>query len=305
MNNLNFESGIEQPDRSLFMCGVININPSVNTIDVYRADSDSYIYDVIVSCSLPSSYSYGERYSPSFVNDSRNMVISENKFSMWAICAYTGEDFSTAVCVGFLPPRNNELTLTEYGLKISRHESDVISLIRADGTTFFYHPSGTYFKIGKDDSDLIANKAFLPVLANGLNINKRSDASENGVFIRHHAGQQMTLDSAGSITIKTVDGNSIINMTPSGEISISTSSKINVDSPEINVTSTDINVTSTNANVVSKIVNVNADTLNLVVPVPTPSTPTMGIYINGKKGFTGGGKYTIAENGIVYQINPN
>jgi hypothetical protein len=216
----------------------------MNTIDVWKVDDDSYMYDVIVSCAMPTSYSYGEKYCPSFVNDSKNMVVNTKKFDMWALCAYTGTDFSTAVCVGFLPARQNELTMVEYGLKISRHESDVISLIRADGTTFFYHPSGIYFKIGKDDTDLIADKAFLPVYAPGFEVKKRSDAAENGIFIRHYNGQKVTLDSEGNVIVSTEGDKATLTMTPSGEVTVNASKDVNITSAvNVNVSAgTNVNV---------------------------------------------------------------
>lgn len=50
--------------------------------------------------------------------------------------------------IGFLFPQISEMLFSDPGRKITRHSSDVYSSIDRDGNAEWYHPSGTYIRIG-------------------------------------------------------------------------------------------------------------------------------------------------------------
>jgi len=298
---LNLNSGVMGSPTELYFCKVVRFNAVENTADVVTLDDNVSIYGAMITSSVPSSLRFGQKYVPIIEVGMR--YFEDSSQDVYCVAAFMG-DYNTSCILGFFTPTENQLSIPEYGLYIFKHESDVIFVVRSDGTTFMYHPSGTYIKIGVNEESIVENEDLLNVLDSGkfTLVNKESYNSINptGIFIRHYAGQQVTLDSSGGITIKTTGGSSTITMTPDGVMSISTSSKVNVDSKEVNITADTVNATTETINALAKTVNVTSTSMiNLVTPDPG------GLTMNGLPGFTGGGRYTIANNGIVTHINPN
>lgn len=79
------------------------------------------------------------------------------KANKWDVTKISGQDMKAIVgyvgvvpvVVGFLYPQINQMLLNDPLTRISRHQSDVYSMIDGDGNMELRHPNGTYIRIGE------------------------------------------------------------------------------------------------------------------------------------------------------------
>lgn len=290
--SLLINRGSKTPPEKLFFAKVISFDYSKSTVDIAIIDDDRYIYDCKIACSMPSSYNYGSRYLPSFNSDDNEVSYVMSPGDIYCVGAWMG-DFTSSVVLGFLLPNENELSIREQGLYLFRHESDVIVMIRGDGTTELYHPSGGYIKFGEDDTNNVQGKSLAqgglyPQTAQDFRVRKTDEYNSKkntGMFIRMNSGQQVTLNSDGEIILQTQNAASKITMTPDGVVSIDSSESVNVTTKDVNInTSGNLNASvDGNANlIVAGDTTLDTDHLDLTIPVGE-------MKINGYTGKTGVG----------------
>lgn len=287
MNNLLINNPAKGPGAKIYFCKVIRFLPSSNTIDCVTIDNNISLTDCNIVCSMPAGFAYGTRYFPHYDDQNPEAPYINSPGDVYCVAAFLENDYNNAAVLGFLFPMETTLAIAEYGLYIFRHESDVIWIIRADGTVQLYHPSGSIIKIGDDDlnevdSD-IEQAGLYPAKTDGLYIRSVADYNsekETNLFIKWHAGQNIIIDNSGNIIIKTKDDKVVLTMTPDGKFSVDAASDLDI------TTDTNMNIIA-----VSK-VNINTPVLNM----------------NGVSGWTGShshnGLTITALNGIVTLIAP-
>jgi hypothetical protein len=210
MTQLLLKERFKDTPKQLFFAKVINFDFIAGTADLAAIDENIYFYDCMLLCGKPVGYNFGERYIPSFNPDDKEVSYVMSPGDIYCVAAYIG-DYSNPVVVGFLFPNQTELSIPELGLYIFRHESDVIIMIRGDGTTEFYHPSGSYIKFGEDDVNNVAGReladgGLYPQTASDFRVRKSSDfnaTKQMGFFMKMWSGQELTLDKDGTINLLT------------------------------------------------------------------------------------------------------
>jgi hypothetical protein len=113
------------------------------------------------------------------------------------------------VVVGFLFPEVCQMLFLEAQLKIQRHASDVYTMVDAEGNAEFFHPSGTYLRIGASPAhrDLtgqdfdkkwkIANNTSTPV---HVHLSVRNAGAEVGSVDMDPSGNMVTAAASWSHT---------------------------------------------------------------------------------------------------------
>jgi hypothetical protein len=223
-------------------------------------DNNISLSDCNIACSMPAGFAYGTRYFPSHDDQNPEASYINSPGDLYCVAAFLENDYNNAAVLGFLFPMETTLSIAEYGLYIFRHESDVIWMVRADGTVQLYHPSGSIIKIGDDASNEVDSDreqaGLYPAKTDGLYIRSVKDYNaekETNLYIKWHAGQTIELKNDGNLIISTLDSAAIFTMSPAGILSIETTSdvnvksatKINLEAPEIAATaSTKTNITT-------------------------------------------------------------
>jgi hypothetical protein len=231
MNNLLLNNPAKGPGAKIYFCKVIRFLPSSNTIDCVTIDNNISLFDCNIACSMPAGFAYGTRYFPSHDDQNPEASYINSPGDLYCVAAFLENDYNNAAVLGFLFPMETTLSIAEYGLYIFRHESDVIWIVRSDGTVQLYHPSGSIIKIGDNaDNEVDSDReqaGLYPAKTDGLHIRSikdYNDEKETNLFIKWHAGQEITIDNVGNVTLKT--GDSKILMT-GGEIDINSYVKTN------------------------------------------------------------------------------
>lgn len=126
---------------------VVAVYPQGNAIDVLLPDSGSRLTNVQVAVSSGSdSTGTVDLPDPGLpADDTRWNLPGNPKRNIYAVIqSYKGNP----VCTGFILPQVGQMTFDRSNFRVFRHASDVYSTIDANGNTEFYHPSGTFFRIG-------------------------------------------------------------------------------------------------------------------------------------------------------------
>lgn len=202
MSDLLIDNPARHPDSTIYYAKVMKFYASTNTADVVTIDDNISLEGCMICCSMPSGFSIGERYVPSYdPNDETSYCMTPA--NIYCVATFI-EDYQQPIILGFLFPKENVLSIPDYGLYIFRHESDVMWMIRGDGTVQVYHPSGSMIKIGSDDTNEMSNEAIIPITVDNFYVRKASDYNErkqSNLFIKWHAGQSITIDNVGNLTI--------------------------------------------------------------------------------------------------------
>lgn len=239
MSELLVNRGSKRAPRGLFLAKAVSFDVSAGTVDLAAIDADVYFYNCMIMCSKPASYNFGERYIPSFNPDDNEVSYVTSPGDIYCVATYLGS-YSNPVVLGFLFPTQTELSIREYGLYIFRHESDVIVIIRGDGTTEFYHPSGSYIKIGEDDVNNVAGSSLkegglYPQTADDFRVRKPSDFNARkkmGLFIKMWSGQNITLNKDGDVIVSTGSTSFSIKLDGTTDLSANV---VNVNASQINL----------------------------------------------------------------------
>lgn len=136
------------------------------------------------------------------------------------------------VVIGFLHQRTSQMLFDDPERRVSRHASDVYSSIDADGNVEFYHPSGTFVRVGvsPDHEDLVnANHD------QNWAITRNTDkAVYTNMEIRNGGSLRATfrIDPEGNVTLSTAG---TISMHADGDISIDSGTHIVLTAPRIDM----------------------------------------------------------------------
>jgi len=243
MNNLLLDNPAKGPGAKIYFCKVVRFLPSSNTVDVVTIDNNISISSCLVACSIPAGFAYGTRYFPTHDDNNSEVEYINSAGDIYCVAAFIDSDYNNAVVLGFLFPLETTLSIAEYGLYIFRHESDVIWMVRGDGTMQIYHPSGSIIKIGDNNtnevSDTIEKDGIYPAKTDGLYIRPPADYNKSkttNLFIDWYQGQKVTLNSDGEIILQTRDSAATITMTPDGKVTVQTTEQINAITKDINIT---------------------------------------------------------------------
>lgn len=190
---------------------VVAIHPEDNSVDILMTDDGARLAGVQVLASVASTRSgLVDLPIPAQPHD-------EN--AKWDIAQATEEDVIAAIAyfdamrmpvvVGFLYPQINQILFAEKGRKIDRHESDVYSTVTKNGDTEWYHPSGTYIRVGVSPAheDLTAKD-----FDKKWQINRNTDKAVHVQLTVKNAGSQvasLNIDPDGNITLENVGNLSI------------------------------------------------------------------------------------------------
>jgi hypothetical protein len=235
MGNLLIDNSASNPDQTIYFAKVVKFYASTNTADIVTIDDNISLDGCMICCSMPAGFSFGERYVPSYdpAPDTNYCMTPAN---IYCIATFV-EDYQQPVILGFLFPKENALSIPDYGLYIFRHESDVMWMIRGDGTVQVYHPSGSMIKIGSDNENEMSNDAIIPTTVDNFYVRKASDYNarkETNLFIKWHAGQEITIDNNGNLIINTptrIDITTPI-MNVDGQVNISTGATGTFSTPD-------------------------------------------------------------------------
>jgi hypothetical protein len=295
---LNNEDGSVTAPTEIYFAKVTRFNIGSNTADVVSIDDDISLLNCQIVCSMPAGFAFGAKYVPSHNDSNLETGYIHSPGDIYCIAAFIGEDYNNAVILGFLFPKETMLSIPDYGLYLFRHESDVMWMIRADGTAQMYHPSGSIIKIGSNDSNEMSESLMIPTKADSFNVRDTADYNdrkETNLFIKWHAGQSIILSNDGNVLIGTDQDNALITITKDGIVGINTKKQVQI------VSETDINLTATgdvNVNATGKAV-INAPEIDFITPI---------VKINSIVGVTGqhfhsGNPVITSQNGIVTQIS--
>ncbi len=309
MGNLLLDGVPKNAPIEMYLAKVTRFNISSDTVDVVSIDDDISLLNCQVLCAMPAGFSFGTKYVPSHNNSNLETGYVHSPGDIYCVAAFLGDDYNNAVILGFLFPKETVLSIPDYGLYIFRHESDVMWMVRGDGTAQMYHPSGSIIKIGSDDSNEMSESIMIPTKADGFHVRDATDYNNNktsNLVIDWYKGQKVKLDSDGNIIINTKNtAGSIVTtltMTFDGKVTIETTEQINLTTQDINVTASgDVtaNVTGNTSINVTGSVDVTANEANIDSPAINLTTNPGGLKMNGVVGFTGAGHVLTSQNGIV------
>lgn len=273
MNNLLLNNPSKGPGARIYFCKVIRFLPSSNTVDVVTIDNNISLLNCNIACSIPAGFAYGTRYFPTHDDQNPEVEYVNSAGDIYCVAAFLENDYNNTAVLGFLFPTETTLSISEYGLYIFRHESDVMWMVRADGTMQIYHPSGSIIKIGDDYTNEMTDDrdtaGLYSAKSDGLYIRPTADYNANktsNLFIGWYKGQKIKLDSDGNVIVSTEDtsGNVVatLTMTPAGVVTVETTEQINAITKDLNVTASGNVVASAQGNLSATVqgsatVNVN------------------------------------------------
>lgn len=214
---------------------VVEVHPQDHSVDLVMADDGSRLIGVQVT-------------TPNGSTRSGTVDLPEipKRSDKWDVTTQTGQDMHALVgfvgrhpvVFGFLYPQVNQMTHDDPKLKVSRHQSDVVTTIDGDGNTQFAHPSGLFITIGASpdkidyagknsdaDSAVDRNTSTTPYV-------RLSMAGSKSVLTIEPSGKwvvtsedEMDFHAKGNITVKT-DGAALVQAATS----------VTIDTPETIVT---------------------------------------------------------------------
>lgn len=243
MGNLLLKNPSKNPMTKLHFAKVTRFYASSNTADVVTIDDNVSLLGCQILCPFPAGFSFGVRYIPSHNDSNRETEYVMSPGDIYCVAAFVENEYYNAAILGFLFPKESTLAIPDYGLYLFRHESDVMWMVRGDGTVQIYHPSGSIFKISENETNEMTDDVMTPSKADGLYIREASDYNNSklsNLFINWYKGQKVKLDSDGNIIIKTTDissgaNKSVITLTPDGVVTIETENEINAITKDVNV----------------------------------------------------------------------
>jgi GpV Apex motif len=144
-------------------------------------------------------------------------AVPERRGDRWDIRETNGQDQvalvefvgEVPVVVGFLFPQVSQMTFDDPKLRVTRHQSDVMSVVDGDGNMQITHPSGAYIRLGEtaDAVDLSA---------------KNTDAS---LATDRNAGRKLFLRVV-------VPGAFDLKITPEGQLTLTLERGAVIDAPD-------------------------------------------------------------------------
>lgn len=197
---------------------VVEVHPQDHSVDIVMADDGSRLVGVQVLTPNGSTRTG--------LTDLPQIPPRSDK---WDVSNQTGQDMlamvgyfsGLPVVVGFLYPQVNQMTHNDPKLRMERHQSDVITTVDGIGNIQLAHPSGLFLKIG-DAPEKIDYTA--------------QNADANSAVDRN-------TDTAPYVRLYMRDGMAILTIAPTGAITLTTESTIDVHAKDSITVVTDTTMT--------------------------------------------------------------
>ena len=193
---------------------IVATYPEANTVDVMLIDDGLRLTQVqVTSLSASSNTGLVDLPDISVTNgaDPWNITSPLNRY-LRGIIAFIDR---IPICIGFLFPPVGQMSFDRKNFKVKRHASDVYSTINNEGDAEFYHPSGTYFRIGESPvhEDLTAQ-----------DFDKQWDIKNNtGKAVHAH----LVVANAGAIVATfDIDPSGNVSLTHNGNLTVQTSGNL-------------------------------------------------------------------------------
>lgn len=182
---------------------VVEVHPSDHSVDLVMADDGSRLVGVQVM-------------TPNGSTRTGTIDLPEipKRKDKWDIGTPTGQDMHALVSfvgrhpvvTGFLYPQVNQMTSDDPKLRMTRHQSDVVTSIDGDGNMQMVHPSGMYMRIG--------------------------DAPEKVDYAGKNSDKDLAIDrntsSTPTVRVFMPGGKGVLTWHPSGKIEITTEDEIDI-----------------------------------------------------------------------------
>ena len=219
---------------------VIKTYPEAYRVDVLMLDDGTEITNIQVMASLATNRTGMADLPELERSGEKDLLFSQDKDAI-AVLAYFA---LMPVVIGFLHPATTQMLFKEKDRMVYRHASDAYLTIDKKGNSEFYHPSGSYFRIGGSAAhEDLSGKDY-----EGLwRIDKNIDTSPYCKLVVANGGQEKA-----SIEI-TPEGN--VTITTLGQLTANVEGETNITTPKATITG-DVDITGS--------VNLNGGAANIV-----------------------------------------
>ncbi len=220
----------------LRMARVADVHPEDNSVDIVMVDDGSRWPGVQV-LAVGASTRTGLSDMPDVTAVGDKWTLTEQRGQdMLAIVSFLSP--AVPIVLGFLFPQVNQVLFSDRNRKVSRHASDVYSTIDGDGNAEFYHPSGTFLRIGTSAAhEDLTGKDYDALWS----IDRNTDKAVNLRVVVANAGVEkasVTFDPNGNITIThagnlsvTTQGQAQVNV--SGTTTVVSGGAVTVQAPSV------------------------------------------------------------------------
>lgn len=182
---------------------VVAVHPEDHSVDLVMADDGSRLVGVQVMTPNGSTRTGTVDLPQIPARKDKWDVTQPTGQDMHALVGYVGRH---PVVTGFLYPQVNQMTSTDPKLRMTRHQSDVITTVDGDGNIQLEHPSGLFLRIGAAPE----KQEFA---------GKNSDASSQ---LDRNTG------STPYVRLSMAGGKAVLTIHPSGKVELTTEDEVNV-----------------------------------------------------------------------------
>lgn len=206
---------------------VVATHPGDHSVDVVLSDGRRLAgVQVLTPNGSARSGTFDMPAMPEREGDAKWDVSQPHGQDQIALVEFVGE---APVVVGFLYPQVSQMTFDDPKLRVSRHQSDVMTSIDGDGNIQLDHPSGTYIRIGEaPDRVDMAGKNTDGSLASDRNTGRKVNIRiglAGGVL-------ELTMTPTGGVSLKCAQGVSI----EAGEAVTVKAPSVTLDTPQTHIT---------------------------------------------------------------------
>ncbi len=183
---------------------VVAVHPEDHSVDMVMADDGSRLVGVQVMTGNGSTRTGTVDLPEIPKRDDKWDISKPTGQDMHAVVGYVG---GNPVVTGFLFPQINQMTSTDPKLRMTRHQSDVVSTIDGDGNIQLTHPSGLFVRIG--------------------------GAPDKVDYAGKNADADMAVDRNTSTTpyvrVHMAGGKAVLTIAPDGAVSLTTDTTVDVE----------------------------------------------------------------------------
>ena len=212
---------------SLRLARVAAVHPEDHSVDLVMVDNGERFAGVqTLTGSASTNSGTHDMPTPSTPAAGKWDMTERTDCDMIAVVGFTGK---FPIVMGFLYPQVSQMLFSDPNRKVMRHASDVYTTIDGQGNSEFYHPSGAYIRIGTSS----AHEDLSGKNADGSWAITKNTGNQVHIHVEQ-AGGKASVDIApsGAITITT---QSTVDVTADGNVTVKTPSA-KVDAPETHCT---------------------------------------------------------------------
>lgn len=182
---------------------VVATHPEDHSVDLVMADDGSRLTGVPVMAGAGTSARTGKADLPDVPEKANKWDITKRDGQdIEALVGYMGRQ---PVVVGFLFPQVNQVLPKAAGVRVSRHRSDVVQTLDADGNLQIAWPNGTYLRVGEtpDKASMEMADAGAVDRNTGRGMHLRIGLAGGAGTITITPGGAITIDVQQAVMIKT------------------------------------------------------------------------------------------------------